>query len=294
MNKYIVICGPTASGKTQYAHDIAKKYNGEIVNADAAQIYKNLLIITASPAESLKSEIPYHLYNYITIDKIYSVIKYVKQASKIIFDIHNRGKLPIVVGGSGMYINALLYGYNEIPDIAEGVRDSVTLMHNKLGSQAFFQKLSSIDPISSKRLHPNDTQRVIRAYCVIHQTGKSIFDFYSGEKTNLLKNFIPKITLLLPQRELLYKMCNERFKNMIKNHAIDEVQNLLNKYNYDILYKTKIIGMKEILDFIQNKIALDDMISIASTNTRRYAKRQNTWFKNQIIPHKILSINVDH
>ncbi|NRB10463.1 MAG: tRNA (adenosine(37)-N6)-dimethylallyltransferase MiaA, partial [Rickettsiaceae bacterium] len=189
MIRVIIVCGPTASGKTGYAHRLALKLNGEIVNADAMQIYRQFPIITASPSDDLQKELPYHLYNFLDIDQAFSVMKYANLASDKIKEITKRGKLPIIVGGSGMYINALISGYHNIPDISEDIRNKATKLREEMGAAAFFSKLSQLDSIAGKKLNINDSQRVVRAYNVITETGRSIYSWQEEEKTKLLADY---------------------------------------------------------------------------------------------------------
>ena len=186
MNKVIVVCGPTASGKTQFAHLLAKKNNGEIVNADSMQLYKSLPIITSSPSLELKNELLYHLYNFLDINSEYSVAKYAQIAAEKIKEISTRKKLPILVGGSGMYINSLIKGFSYIPDIEPEVRAQVRSLQQSLDSNEFFELLKKTDPVIVNVLNAQDSQRVARAYEVFLQTGKSIL-YYQKSNTKLLQ-----------------------------------------------------------------------------------------------------------
>jgi tRNA dimethylallyltransferase len=291
MKEIIVVCGPTASGKTHFAHMLARKYNGEIVNADSMQLYKQFPIITASPDEKLKEDLPYHLYNFQDIDKEISSAKYVDMASSVIKKISLKGRLPIIVGGSGMYISMLTKGYSLIPEITEEVRIEARSLHEAMGSQLFFQALQQIDPQVTKILNTFDTQRVIRAYEVISQTGKSILEFQKLENFKPLSEFKFKIVLLLPERSFLYDTCNQRLKKIFNSGAIEEVEKAYN--NFGNLHTTamKSLGVAEIIMYIKGKLSLEGSINIASTKTRQYAKRQMTWFKNQIMPDQIIKFS---
>lgn len=290
MNKVIVVCGPTASGKTQFAHLLAKKNNGEIVNADSMQLYKSLPIITSSPSLELKNELLYHLYNFLDINSEYSVAKYAQIAAEKIKEISTRKKLPILVGGSGMYINSLIKGFSYIPDIEPEVRAQVRSLQQSLDSNEFFELLKKTDPVIVNVLNAQDSQRVARAYEVFLQTGKSIL-YYQKSNTKLLEGFSFRAILLLPDRQFLYSMCNNRLEQMFKKGAVEEVKSLLNeKCNINAL-AMKSLGVKEIISYLENRISKDEAMEIAKTRTRQYAKRQVTWFKNQLQEKDIIEFS---
>jgi len=290
MNKVIVVCGPTASGKTQFAHLLAKKNNGEIVNADSMQLYKSLPIITSSPSRELKNELPYHLYNFLDVNYECSVAKYAQLAAEKIKEISTRKKLPILVGGSGMYINSLIKGFSYIPDIEPEVRTQVRRLQQSLDSNEFFELLKKTDPVIVNVLNAQDSQRVARAYEVFLQTGKSIL-YYQKSNTKLLEGFSFRIILLLPNRQFLYSMCNNRLEQMFKNGAVEEVKSLLNeKCNINAL-AMKSLGVKEIISYLENRISKDEAMELAKTRTRQYAKRQITWFKNQLQEKDIIEFS---
>ena len=290
MNKVIVVCGPTASGKTQFAHLLAKKNNGEIVNADSMQLYKSLPIITSSPSLELKNELLYHLYNFLDINSEYSVAKYAQIAAEKIKEISTRKKLPILVGGSGMYINSLIKGFSYIPDIEPEVRAQVRSLQQSLDSNEFFELLKKTDPVIVNVLNAQDSQRVARAYEVFLQTGKSIL-YYQKSNTKLLEGFSFRAILLLPDRQFLYSMCNNRLEQMFKKGVVEEVKSLLNeKCNINAL-AMKSLGIKEIISYLENRISKDEAMEIAKTRTRQYAKRQVTWFKNQLQEKDIIEFS---
>lgn len=291
MKKAIIICGPTASGKTNFAHRLACKNNGEIVNADSMQLYKQLPIITASPEHKLKDELPYHLYNFQDIDKELSAAKYVTMAADIIQKISANDKLPIIVGGSGMYISMLTNGYSKIPDIEANIRLDARLLHKEAGAESFFAELKKLDPKAAKILNVSDTQRTIRAYEVIKQTDKSILDFQEEENYKPLPDFRFKIILLLPERNFLYETCNQRLKKLFVLGGIDEVELAYKTFGEIQTTAMKALGVHEIIQYIKGKISLGQAIELASTKTRQYAKRQTTWFKNQIKSDQVIEFN---
>lgn len=291
MKEAIIICGPTASGKTNFAHSIACKNNGEIVNADSMQLYKQLPIITASPEQKLKDELPYHLYNFEDINQELSATKYVDFAADVIQKISANDKLPIIVGGSGMYISMLANGYSKIPDIDANIRLDTRLLHKEAGAESFFAELKKLDPKAAKILNVSDTQRTIRAYEVIKQTGKSILDFQKEENYKPLSNFQFKIILLLPERNFLYETCNQRLKKLFDLGGIDEVQLAYKTFGEIQTTAMKALGVHEIIQYIKGKISIGQAIELASAKTRQYAKRQTTWFKNQIKSDQVIEFN---
>jgi tRNA dimethylallyltransferase len=292
-NRAIIICGPTASGKTELAHKIALKNNGEIVNADSMQLYKQLPIITASPEEYLKNELPYHLYNFQDVDKEFSATKYVIAATKTIKQIIQRNKLPVIVGGSGMYINMLINGYSAIPNIEDNIRINARNLHTQIGQEEFFQLLQKLDPQITTILNIGDTNRIIRAYEVITQTGKSILHFQAQNNIIPLPNFSFNIFCLLPERKFLYQTCNARLIKLFDNGII-EVESLYNNYKDLQTSAMKALGVAEIIAYIKGDLTRQEAIELASTRTRQYAKRQITWFKNKLPnPHIIEFSNIE-
>ncbi|HJD65002.1 MAG TPA: tRNA (adenosine(37)-N6)-dimethylallyltransferase MiaA [Rickettsia endosymbiont of Diachasma alloeum] len=278
----IILCGPTASGKSYLGHALAKACDGEIINIDSMQVYKEIPIITASPPENYKSEIPYHLYNFLPITEDFSLVKYLKLASEKINQIAASDNLPILVGGTGLYINSLVFGYNNIPDISDDLRQQVRKLHNEIGNIELHNRLTKLDTIASSKINQSDTQRLIRAYEVVLQTGKSIFFFQTLPKEQILYEFNFKIIFLNPERKFLYKTIDERLANIFKDGAIDEIALIKKQFNSENYLNLKAVGIKEILAYLENKLTLNEALTLAQTRTRRYAKRQITWFKHQI------------
>lgn len=294
MKKAIIICGPTASGKTDFAHEMALGNNGEIVNADSMQIYKELPIITASPAPELRRQLPYHLYNFQDVEEEFSSAKYAELASDVIRDISKRGKLPIVVGGSGLYINMLINGYCAIPNIDEEVRAYARNLHKTLGAQEFFEQLKKLDPKIAAILNVGDTQRVIRAYEVVRGTGKSLSHFQEAKNIKPLPEFEFKIFLLLPERSFLYDTCNSRFIKLFQEGGLEEVRELRHKHPNLQTTASKALGVTEITAYIKGELTEQEAIQLASAKTRQYAKRQSTWFRNQIKEKQVIEFgNID-
>ncbi len=284
-NRAIIVCGPTASSKTEFAHHLALHNKGDIVNADSMQIYKQLPIITASPEEELRNEIPYHLYNFQDVDKEFSAVKYAEAASNTIKTIAQNKALPVIVGGSGMYINMLVNGYSAIPNIQDDIRTNARNLYKQIGADEFFQGLKKLDPNITKILNVADRQRVTRAYEVFKQTGKSILDFQSQDNIKHLSGVDFQIFFLSPERKFLYETCNLRLKKLFDCGAIEEVENMYKHYGDLQTSAMKALGVAEIISYIKGDITLDAAIELASAKTRQYAKRQTTWFNHQL-PNK--------
>ena len=278
MNKpdILIICGPTASGKSKFALEVAMANDGEIINADATQIYKEIPILSCSPSEEDKKHIPHHLYNHKSLGDEYSVAIFLDEISKAIKEVISKGKLPIIVGGTGLYVKAMVEGLSQIPDIPSDIRKKSKEMLENLGNQAFYNELKKLDPIAAAKLDPGNSQRLIRAYEVFSHTGKSIYDFHKEKSEPLLANFNVKVIIATANREKLYQRCNERFEHIFEIGALEEVKKIHKNTS------AKAIGFEEISSYLNGKITKEKAIEIASQKTRNYAKRQVTFFAHQI------------
>ena len=274
--KIIIICGPTASGKSSYAMDMAKAKNGAIINADSMQIYQEIPILTASPNDEDKKTIPHHLYNYISIQDNFSVAKYQQEALAKISEVEKGGYLPIIVGGTGLYISSLLYGLNIMPEIDHNIRNNVRSLLQEIGNEAFHAKLTSLDPPVAARLSAGDSQRMLRAYEVHLQTGKSILHFQEAEVKSQLADYDIETIMISPERSILYRNCDERFAHIVRNGALEEVKNSMHKGS------SKALGFEQLAAYLKNEVSLEEAITLAQNKTRQYAKRQVTWFNHQI------------
>ena len=225
-SKIILIYGPTASGKSKFAIKIAKKINGEIVNADSMQIYKELKILSARPLKTDYKKIKHHLYGFHSVKKNFSTGNWLRLVKKKIKEIKKRKKTPILVGGTGLYFKALTEGLVKIPNIPIKLRKNIRELHKKLGPKKFFLRLKNLDPLAAKRINPLDSQRSIRAYEVKLFTKKSMYDWFKNTKSDFEKEDFYKILIDYP-REKLINQINIRSKNMIKNNAILEVKKFM-------------------------------------------------------------------
>ncbi|KKB96646.1 tRNA dimethylallyltransferase [Candidatus Arcanobacter lacustris] len=278
-NPIIVISGPTASGKSSLALKIAREYDGIIINADSMQVYKEIPIITAQPIEEMKLA-PHLLYGALSAKEICSVGVYLDLAKAAINEARDKGKLPIIVGGTGLYLKSLIYGMAEIEEIDPEIRENSRKTYDEMGAVNFYQMLIAKDPLS-ELLNILDKQRVLRAYEVFMQTGLSITKL---QKTNhslfSVEDFVQ--IGLIPERAKLYDKINQRFRMMIDEGMVDEIRNL-NSVTIDENHPArKAIGVREINSYLNGQISLDEAITKAQQLSRNYAKRQITWIKHQM------------
>ena len=280
-SKIILIYGPTASGKSQFAIKLAKKINGEIINADSMQVYKQLKILSARPSQKEYQNIKHHLYGFQDVSKNFSTGDWLKLVNKKILSIKKRKKVPILVGGTGLYFKALTNGLINIPNIPIKLRNKVRSFHTKLGPNKFFLKLKKLDPLVLGKIEPSDTQRVIRAYEVITFTNKSIYNWFKDTKSKYFEKDFFKIYIDFPRKELL-KRIDLRVKKMIQKGLISEVKKFNNFRVKKDKSVSKAIGIKEVNDYILKKIELRELIEKISIKTRQYAKRQSTWARGNM------------
>ncbi len=271
----LIISGPTASGKSRLALDLAGSKDIAIINADSLQLYEGLPILSSQPTEDEKKIAPHFLYSHFKARENSSVMDWLKLVMARIEQVKSEKKLPVIVGGSGMYISKLVEGISEMPAIAEEVKKAARELYEKIGQEEFRQKFGEDKII--------DKQRLIRAAEVFMQTGKSISTWQKeAKRTPFLEDFLH--INLNPDREKLYQNCNSRFVEMLDCGAIDEVKNLVAEDDWSI---TKTLGFHEIKNFLSGEITREKMIEIATQKTRNYAKRQLTWFRNQL-PGKLV------
>lgn len=279
MYNCIIIAGPTASGKTKISIELAKRLNGEIVNADSMQVYKDLNIGTAKATKAEMENIPHHMLDVVNMFEDFTVSDYKNMAMPIIKDIISRNKTPIIVGGTGFYINSLLfnmdYGNSSKDDT---IREKYENLAKEYGNEYVYNILKSIDEDTAKKLHANDLKRVIRAIEIFETTGNK-----KSAMQNTMQTFEtglnPLIIGLNMDREKLYSRINQRVDIMIKDGLIEEVKNLVDNGLNDSYQSMSGIGYKEIYSFLNNQISKEEAIELIKKNTRNYAKRQITWFK---------------
>lgn len=280
--KTVFITGPTASGKTALSVRLAKKFGGEIVSADSMQIYKGIHIASAAPDEGEKCGVPHHMLEFLEPESEFSVADYTKAARKIIKDINSRGRLPIVVGGTGLYINALADNTVFITEKADGtLRDSLEKRFDSIGGAAMLKELEAVDPASAAKLHPNDRKRIVRALEVYSLTGETKTRQNELSKTGekIINPLFIGITY--KDRQRLYGRINLRVDKMLENGLLNEAEAALNRSGGGAF---QAIGHKELAGYINGECSLDEAAERLKMQTRRYAKRQLTWFnKNERI-----------
>ena len=279
--KIILLAGPTASGKSRLAIKLAQYFNGEIINADSMQIYKEVSILTSKPNSHDTKIIKHHLYGFNSVKKKFSTGHWLKMVIEKIEEQWERGKTPIVAGGTGLYFKALTDGLVKIPDIPNNIRTKVRTLHKKIGSKKFFVKLIKLDPLAKRFVLPSDTQRSIRAYEVKKFTNKSLFEFTKKTKSNFNNSIFKKIFINIP-RELLHKKIEKRVDKMFNDGAIEEVKKFYKMKVNEELPSNKIIGIKEIKYYLQGKITLIKAKELIIQKTRQYAKRQFTWARGHM------------
>ena len=280
-SKIILIYGPTASGKSAFAIKLAQKVNGEIINADSMQVYKELKILSARPFKKEYNKIKHHLYGFQNAKKKFSTGDWLKLAKQKIQVIKKRKKTPILVGGTGLYFKALTEGLVDIPNIPIKIRENIRSLHKRIGKKKFFLKLVNIDPLVKNHLNSSDTQRMIRAFEVKSYTKKSIYDWFKTTQPNFEKKEFFKIYVDYPRNELVSRIHN-RAKNMIENGAISEVKKFTSLKVPKSKTASKAIGISEIRSYLSKKITKTDLIEQLSIKTRQYAKRQATWARGNM------------
>ena len=281
-SKIILISGPTASGKSSLAIKIAKKINGEIINADSMQVYKQLKILSARPDPKQYQKIRHHLYGFYDVKRNFYTGDWLKLANKKIKEVQRRKRTPILVGGTGLYFKALTDGLVKIPNISVKLRNQIRNMQKKLGQKKFYEKLLELDSLSKGKINPTDSQRSIRAYEVKKFTKKSLYEWFKNTKSNYLESDFFKVYIDYPRQELIERI-NQRTKEMIENGAIKEVKNFLKLKVRKDKSANKAIGVTEIKDFLNKEKDLEQIKEKIAIKTRQYAKRQSTWAKGNMM-----------
>ena len=284
-SKIVLISGPTASGKSNFAVKIAKKIQGEIINADSMQVYKILKILTARPNKIEQKDINHHLYGVVDLNKKFSTGQWLDLAIKKIKNIKKKKKIPILVGGTGLYFQSLINGLVKIPEIPLKFRNKVRLMSKREGQKKFYKKLLKLDPKVKDKFDPNDTQRSIRAYEIKSYTDISMYDWLAKTKSefkdsNFLKLYIET------KREKLIERINLRTLNMINGGAINEVKKFLKLKIRKDQSVNKVIGIAELTQYLNHEVTLDEAKELISIKTRQYAKRQATWARTRMTSWK--------
>jgi tRNA dimethylallyltransferase len=289
-SKIILIYGPTASGKSSFAIKLAKKIKGEIINADSMQVYKELNILSARPLRKDYQKIKHHLYGTQSVKKNFSTGDWLKLVDQKILEIKKRKKIPILVGGTGLYFKALTDGLVNIPKIPIKFREKIRSLHKMLGAKKFFSKLVKLDPLVKNYINYSDTQRAIRTYEIKSFTKKSMYDWFKNTKSNYKKKNFYKIYIDFP-RDRLLKRINLRVHEMIEKGAILEVKKFIKLKVPSSKSAHKAIGIIEIKDYLKKETKISTVIEKIAIKTRQYAKRQSTWRRGNMKDWKKIDSN---
>ena len=284
-SKIVLISGPTASGKSNFAVKIAKKIQGEIINADSMQVYKNLKILTARPNKIEQKDIKHHLYGVVDLNKKFSTGQWLELVIKKIKNIKKKKKIPILVGGTGLYFQSLINGLVKIPEIPLKFRNKVRLMSKREGQKKFYKKLLKLDPKVKDRFDPNDTQRSIRAYEIKSYTDISMYDWLVRTESQFKNSDFLKL-YIETKREKLIERINLRTLNMINGGAINEVKKFLKLKIRKDQSVNKVIGIAELTQHLNHEVTLEEAKELISIKTRQYAKRQATWARTRMTSWK--------
>ncbi|CAM3800971.1 tRNA (adenosine(37)-N6)-dimethylallyltransferase MiaA [Bacillus luti] len=278
--KVAVIIGPTAVGKTKLSIDLAKALNGEVISGDSMQIYRTMDIGTAKVTKEEMDGIPHYMVDIKDPEDSFSVAEFQERVRKHIREITERGKLPIIVGGTGLYIQSVLFDYQFTDDAGDVIyREQMEKIALERGVEYVHKKLQEVDPESAERIHANNVRRVIRALEIFHTTGEKMSEQIEKQEKELLYDV--SLIGLTMDRAMLYDRINLRVDLMMEQGLLEEVEGLYNRGVRDC-QSIQAIGYKEIYDYFENRVSLEEAVSQLKTNSRRYAKRQLTWFRNKM------------
>ncbi|NKN36268.1 tRNA (adenosine(37)-N6)-dimethylallyltransferase MiaA [Agrobacterium sp. a22-2] len=278
----ILITGPTASGKSALALDLAKQHGGVVINADSMQVYDTLRVVTARPSLEDMDGVAHHLYGHVPAGKAYSTGDWLREIATLVSDLKERGVLPVIVGGTGLYFKALTGGLSDMPDIPDGIRTALRDRMAAEGPEALHRELGVLDPDLAVRLNPQDGQRILRALEVLQATGRSITDFQGRSGPVIVDPARAQKIVVLPDRAVLHERINRRFETMLDTGAVEEVEALLRLGLAADMPVMKAIGVSQITAMLKGEMPRSEVIDKASAATRQYAKRQMTWFRNQM------------
>jgi tRNA dimethylallyltransferase len=281
-SKALIIAGPTASGKSALALALAERFNGTVINTDSMQVYRDLRIITARPTPEEEARVPHRLYGHVDAAVNFSAGSWVSDAAAVLAEARAQNRLPIFVGGSGLYFKALTRGLSAVPPIPDNIRESVRARLARDGVEALHAELARRDPRSAERLKPRDRTRIARALEVVEATGRSLTDWHREALPPLLPRSAFEALFLSPERDELYARIDARFDAMLKTGALDEVAALAARKLDPLLPAMKAHGVPALIHHIRGDIPLDAAATIGRADTRHYAKRQFTWFRHQL------------
>ncbi len=278
----ILITGPTASGKSAFAVEMAKRYNGVVINADSMQVYDTLHVLTARPVEQDMQGIAHHLYGHVPVSQLYSTGEWFRDAAKVLQAVRGEGRIPVFVGGTGLYFKALTGGLSDMPAVPAAIRDDVRKRLQEEGAEALHAILSQKDPETAETLRPGDGQRIARALEIFEATGQSIRVFQARQGPVAIDAAKALKIVVLPERDVLRRRIDRRFAQMLDGGAVEEVEALLSLDLKSEMPAMKAIGVPQIAAMLAGTMTKAEVIETASAATRQYAKRQMTWFRNQL------------
>ncbi|MFS8145527.1 tRNA (adenosine(37)-N6)-dimethylallyltransferase MiaA [Rhizobium sp. BR 249] len=278
----ILITGPTASGKSALAVELAKRHNGAVINADSMQVYDTLRVLTARPLEEEMQGVPHHLYGHVPAGAAYSTGAWLRDVTALLPQLRAAGQLPVFVGGTGLYFKALTGGLSDMPDIPEALRDELRTRLVEEGPEALYAELSQADPAMAASLNRQDGQRIVRALEVMKATGQSIADFQGRSGPVVIDADEARKIVVLPDRAVLHARINGRFEKMLQQGAEDEVRALLALNLPAEAPVMKAIGVSQVAAMLKGEMTREDVLEKGAAATRQYAKRQMTWFRNQM------------
>lgn len=280
----MVVAGPTASGKSHLAVALAARFGGEVINADSMQVYRDLHVLTARPGAAETARVPHHLYGVAASDEAGSAGRWLEMARAVAAEVWGRGGLPVFCGGTGLYLKVLMEGIAPVPDVPAGAVAAAGDIYDDIGGAAFADRLRAVDPEAAARLNAGDRQRLVRAYSVATETGRTLAEWQAGQSTEpgLAARFLT--IRLMPDRAELYARIEARLDAMVGAGALDEVAALAAQGLAAELPVMKSLGVPEFLGHLAGDVSLDDAVAKAKQATRNFAKRQSTWFRHQLRP----------
>ncbi|MBY3171403.1 tRNA (adenosine(37)-N6)-dimethylallyltransferase MiaA [Rhizobium laguerreae] len=278
----ILITGPTASGKSALAVELARRHDGAVVNADSMQVYETLRVLTARPSEEEMQGVPHHLYGHVPADAAYSTGAWLRDVTALLPTLRAAGRLPVFVGGTGLYFKALTGGLSDMPEVPKALREKLRARLVEEGPDGLYAELAEADPAMAASLNRQDGQRIVRALEVMKATGRSIADFQGRSGPVVIDADEARKIVVLPDRAVLHQRINGRFEKMLQQGAEDEVRALLALDLPAEAPVMKAIGVSQITAMVRGEMTRDEVLEKGAAATRQYAKRQMTWFRNQM------------